>query len=153
VARVVWYPNWRPLLYFIVDPKMHDAADIVERGAKLRCAKSSGATAAAIHQRDGVDAQGPSYDVVSDHKTADGYPVGLGLEVGTKAHRIYPKRAAALAFYWAKIGKTAIVPRDPGPTYHTPSHLVIGKGYVDHPGTKPQPYLRPALDDLRGRRL
>lgn len=153
MARINWDAHWRPKLLLVVDPKMRDAADVVEDGAQRRVARRSGATAAGIHQRRGVDAQGPHYDVVSDHTTADGYPVGLGLEVGTKPHRIYPKRAAALAFFWDKIGKNTIVPKDPGPTYETPSHLVIGKGYVDHPGTAPQPYLRPALDDLRGRRL
>lgn len=153
MARVVWYPTWQATVSRIVDPKIADAADIVEAGAKRRCPKRTGRTAAAIHQRGGTDAQGSYRDVVSDHRTADGYPIGLGLEVGTKPHRIYPKRANALAFFWDKIGKDTIVPKKPGPTYETPSHLVIGKGYVDHPGTKPQPYLRPALGDLRGRRL
>jgi hypothetical protein len=153
VAEVLWYPTWRPRLLLVVDPAMKRASDIVTRGAKRRCAKRSGATARAIHGREGVDVQGPYYDTVSDHVTTAGYPVGLGLEVGTKPHRIYPRPGGALAFFWDKIGKTAIVPSDPGPTYETGDHLVIGKGYVDHPGTKAQPYLRPALDDLIGRKL
>jgi hypothetical protein len=57
-----------------------------------------------------------------------GYPIGYGLEIGTaphviKSHGLYPLKD--------KYGR------------------VFGQK-VNHPGTLPQPYLRPALDDIRG---
>jgi len=75
----------------------------------------------------GTDDQGLYVDIQSPAKTPNGYPYALGVEVGTAAHTIkshgpYPLRD--------KKGR------------------VFGRE-VHHPGTNPQPYLRPAMDDIR----
>ena len=67
---------------------------------------------------------------------------------GTKAHKIYPKNAKALVFYWPKVGAKTVVPKKaPGWTGHFAkgTRFMIGKGYVQHPGTKGRPFLRTAL--------
>lgn len=73
------------------------------------------------------DAEGLYVDIQSPATTPSGYPYGLGVEVGTVAHVIES---------------------------HGPYPLRDKKGNVfgrkvSHPGTDPQPYLRPSLDDIR----
>jgi len=73
---------------------------------------------------------------------------------GTQPHRIYPKDSSALAFI-GKDGKAVLVPRNMGyiPTRaywrdvakKTGATLVY-KGYVQHPGTKPDQFLYQAAD-------
>lgn len=75
----------------------------------------------------GNDLEGLYVDIQSPAESPTGYPYGLGVEVGTAAHEIrshgpYPLRD--------KKGNVF------GPVVH-------------HPGTDPQPYLRPAMDDIR----
>lgn len=74
------------------------------------------------------DDQGLYVDIQSPAETPEGFPYGLGVEVGTAAHTIRSKGPYPLR---DKHGK------------------VFGKE-VQHPGTDPQPYLRPAMDDIRG---
>lgn len=70
---------------------------------------------------------------------------------GTVPHTIRAKRAKALAFNWAKVGGArTLVPKKPsGRTGFRKGKrgLVfwIAKGYVNHPGTKPRPYMLRAL--------
>jgi hypothetical protein len=164
-VRMVWRSDWEAEVLNLSVPKLERAGEIVTEGARRRCPVSAdgshgrppGYTRSRIHTRKGRDALSPYVDTVSPATSPDGYPIGLGLEIGTKPHRIYPKRAAALAFHWERINRDTVVPRGglPGSPVYTrrDGTFVIGKGYVDHPGTTAQPYLRPALDDLRGRRL
>jgi hypothetical protein len=68
---------------------------------------------------------------------------------GTRPHVIKARQAGALVFFWPKVGAVTVVPRHPktrytgymkkGKVFH------IGKGYVNHPGTKGRPFLRTAL--------
>ena len=69
---------------------------------------------------------------------------------GTRPHKIYPKGKGALAFDWPKVGMRTIVPRKPTGTGVRTSktrgpYFVIGKGYVNHPGTRARPFLMDAL--------
>lgn len=77
-------------------------------------------------------------------------PLGTYIEKGTKKHRIYPKNANALVFPWLKVGMLTVVPKGGGFRTHVrKGTLWVGKGYVDHPGTKPNPFLKRALTRWR----
>ena len=67
----------------------------------------------------------PGWAVVSDA------PYALYVHEGTRPHVIRARRAAALVFYWEKVG------------------AVVAFRQVNHPGTRAQPFLRDALDVLR----
>lgn len=68
-------------------------------------------------------------------------PLGQFIRLGTKPHRIVAKRAKALAFNWPKVGMMTFVPRAGFPfTGVVGGAFWIGKGYVNHPGTQPNPY-------------
>lgn len=76
----------------------------------------------------GTDAEGMYVDIVSPAESPTGFPYGLGVEVGTKAHIIRSKGPYMLRDKYGNVF-----------------------GYeVNHPGTDPFPYLRPCLDDIRG---
>jgi hypothetical protein len=71
---------------------------------------------------------------------------------GTAPHKIYPKGRGALAFDWPKVGMRVVVPKGgrrggwAGPVKgKTGAYFLIGKGYVNHPGTKARPWLMDAL--------
>lgn len=110
--------------------------EVVTQGAKRRSPVSpdgshgrpSGYGRSKIGWQIEEDSEGLYVDVISPAETSTGYPYMLGVEVGTAAHTI---------------------------TSHGPYPLKDKKGNVfgrsvRHPGTDPQPYLRPALDDARG---
>jgi hypothetical protein len=73
-------------------------------------------------------------------------PYAAAIHDGSRPHKIYAKNKKALAF--TKGGKTIMVPKNP---HKMPGYLVDGngdsnvvwsqKGYVDHPGTKPDRFL------------
>lgn len=68
-------------------------------------------------------------------------PLGQFIRLGTKPHKIMAKRAKALAFFWPKVGMQTFVPRAEFPvTGEIGGAFWIGKGYVNHPGTQPNPY-------------
>jgi len=71
-------------------------------------------------------------------------PLGRYILEGTKPHRIVAKRAKALFFYWPKVGMNTLVPRKgwymTGPDDRA-GLFFIGKGYVNHPGTKPNKFM------------
>src|SRR3990167_655251 len=68
-------------------------------------------------------------------------PLGTFILEGTEAHVISARDAAALYFYWPKIGMDVVVPKGGGfPTHVSGGKLWVGKGFVDHPGTKPNPF-------------
>lgn len=67
----------------------------------------------------------------------------------TRPHIIRAKNAKALAFMWKKAGGRVIVPKAKGATYRLKNGvLVIGKGYVNHPGTKGRPFYTQALREI-----
>lgn len=80
-----------------------------------------------IQWRHGQDEEGMYWDVESPARSVHGAPYGLFMEVGTKPHRI------------TSHGRWPLRNRMTG--------QVFGRS-VWHPGTKPQPYLRPALDHV-----
>ena len=74
---------------------------------------------------------------------------------GTRPHKIRAKGAKALAFKWAKAGGVQVfVPKKAtkwgglrkGKTGKV--FLWVGKGYVQHPGTKARPWLYEALREV-----
>lgn len=94
----------------------------VERGAKRRAPTWAADGVNAKEPK--VDAVGAYVDIATEAESAEGAPIGLFAEVGTKPHVIeshgdYPLRNA-------KTGQA------------------FGKK-VNHPGTEAQPHLRPAL--------
>jgi hypothetical protein len=77
-------------------------------------------------------------------------PIGHYIILGTKPHRIAPRRANALYFFWTKVGVYTVVPKAGGfKTHMAGGKLWIGKGFVQHPGTKPNPFPARALERLK----
>lgn len=115
---------------------MTRCGEIGAQGAKRRAPVSpdgshgrpSGYLRSMIGWKVGEDSDGVYVDIISPAETPDGYPYGLGVEVGTAAHVIRSKGP-----YPLRDKKGSVFGRE-----------------VNHPGTDPQPYLRPALDDIRG---
>lgn len=127
--------------------------ETVTQGAKRRCPvyvrpswmpdgyprgprRPSGYTRSKIYWKHGRDGVGIYVDIVSPATTIEGAPLGLFIEVGTKPHQISARRAPYLVW--------------PGLDRRTGEAYIGVKRTVNHPGTAAQPYLRPALDDLRG---
>ncbi len=82
-------------------------------------------------------------------RTYSASPLGTFIRLGTKPHKIAAKRAKALAFYWPKVGMMTFVPRAGFPiTGEAGGNFWIGKGFVNHPGTKPNPYHERALASM-----
>jgi len=77
-------------------------------------------------------------------------PIGHYIILGTKPHKIAPRRANALYFFWTKVGMFTVVPKGGGfKTHMAGGKLWIGKGFVQHPGTKPNPFPARALEPLK----
>lgn len=77
-------------------------------------------------------------------------PVGHFIILGTRPHRIAPRTASALHFFWTKVGVYTVVPKGGGfKTHMAGGKLWIGKGFVQHPGTKPNPFPARALERLK----
>jgi hypothetical protein len=77
-------------------------------------------------------------------------PIGHFIILGTKPHKIAPRRAGALAFFWTKVGVFTVVPKGGGfKTHQANGKLWIGKGFVQHPGTPPNPFPSRALERLK----
>lgn len=88
------------------------------------------------------------YTLITKGKTQVGFetsskqPLGKFINDGTRPHRIRARRKRALYFFWGKIGKYVVVPKSGGfGTHVSGGKLWIGKGYVNHPGTRPNPYI------------
>lgn len=78
----------------------------------------------------GRDALSLYVDISSPARTSDGAPYGLFMEVGTRPHKIYPKRITGVLVFWH-------------------GGQLLFRSSVNHPGTRPYAYLRKSLDDLR----
>jgi len=73
-------------------------------------------------------------------------PLGNWIIYGTKPHIIRPRNKNALHFFWPKIGKYVVVPKGGGfKTHEQGGKLWVGKGYVNHPGTKPNDFVYRAI--------
>lgn len=104
---------------------------IVNRGAKRRAAVSPdgsngrppGYMRSKIYWQLGVDAISVYVDIISPALSKKDAPYGLFVEVGTRPHEI---------------------------RRHIYINGVSTLRLTNHPGTDAQPYLRPALEDLRG---
>lgn len=96
------------------------------------------------------EAAGPSFDVVA---TA---PHASAFEQGAKPHRISARNVGSLHFYWEKMGGLeTFVPRQGlpgGRSFYSirkgNAVLIIGKGFVNHPGTAPHEFLFAALQEV-----
>lgn len=119
--------------------KLARCGEIVTQGAKRRAPVSprgsggrpSGYLRSKIGWELHRDAIGLYVDIASPARTPQGEPLGLFMEVGTRPHVIRPKKPGGW-LRWVSGGKV---------------HFAR---VVHHPGTSPQPHLRPALEDLRG---
>lgn len=132
-------PRWERQVQAAGAAAMERAAVLMEAGQKRRIpvsvdgshGREAGYARDRIHIERGVDPIGPWWDIGSDATTPDGTNYPLILELGSPPHEIsshgdYPLRD--------KHGR------------------VFGKT-VQHPGTRPYPWLRASLADIRGQRL
>lgn len=77
-------------------------------------------------------------------------PLGTFIRRGTDPHQIAARNKGALYFYWPKVGMFTVVPKAGGfKTHVADNKLWIGKGYVDHPGTKANNYNERAYDQWK----
>lgn len=71
---------------------------------------------------------------------------------GSAPHTISAKRKKALAFHWRRVGVVTIVPKTRTATGYRKTkkgrRFYIGKGFVNHPGTKARPFLMRALEEV-----
>lgn len=126
----------------VMAPAMEAGAQIVAEGQRRRIPVSRdgshgrppGYARSKIHVERGADPAGPYWDVGTgdDALTPDGTNYPLILELGSPRHEIRSK------------GDYPLRNRKTG--------QVFGRA-VDHPGTKPYPWLRAALADIAGRSL
>lgn len=136
---VVFGAGWAGLVIQSAGPALDAAAAIVEDGQRRRIPVSAdgshgrpaGYARDRIHTERGRDAQGPYRDVGSDAETPDGFSYPLALELGTAPHVIESKGDYPL---------------------RSNTGQVFGRR-VNHPGTRPYPWCRAALQDLAGRVL
>ena len=77
------------------------------------------------------------------------YEFGSGERAGEGTYEIFAVNVGALSFYWEKIGAQTIVPKKGGFTSHyaSPNVFFVGKGKVDHPGIKAQPFVEPTIQE------
>lgn len=80
-------------------------------------------------------------------RTYHAQPLGTWIIGGTEPHKIQANSAGALYFFWPKIGKFVVVPKAGGfKTHVRGDELWVGKGFVTHPGTKPNDYASRAFE-------
>jgi hypothetical protein len=123
-----------------VGRRMARYGEIVTQGAKRRCPVSphgsggrpSGYTRSKIGWELHRDVIGLYVDIASPAETPQGEPLGLFVEVGTRPHVIRPKNPRGWLRWTGPDGRVHFAKK------------------VNHPGTRAQPHLRPALEDLRG---
>lgn len=139
--RTLWSKDWERILVRDkqVAAKLDQAAAIVEQGMKSRCPVSkdgshgrpSGYLRNSIEREWKLSGFKPYVFVGPTAKTPDGKPYAMFVEYPTRPH--------------------VIESHGPWPLRDKYGN-VFGR-VVHHPGTEAQPFMRPAIDDLRGRRL
>jgi hypothetical protein len=80
----------------------------------------------------------------------DGVAYGVDVEYGTSPHIITPKNKKALRFEWTNVGgrMAGKSGRRSAGSKKSGANIVFFKR-VKHPGTKPQPFMRPAFDQVK----
>lgn len=69
-------------------------------------------------------------------------PLGTFITHGTRPHKIRARHKKALYFFFGKVGMWTVVPKKGGfKTHVSDRKLWVGKGYVQHPGTKRNDYV------------
>jgi len=112
--------------------------------AREEAPKRSGRFAESISFEEFTDGQSFGFAGVSAK------PIGHFIILGTKPHKIAPRHANALYFFWTKVGVYTVVPKGGGfKTHMAGGKLWIGKGFVQHPGTRPNPFPLRALARLK----
>lgn len=138
-AAFVLDVDWELKAKLVTRPQVAHGAELVADGQRRRIPVSAegsygrapGYARDHVHVETGRDTDGPYWDIGSDAKTPDGTDYPLILELGSGPHPItshgdYPLRD--------RHGR------------------VFGR-VVHHPGTRPYPWCRAALQDLAGRQL
>lgn len=98
--------------------------------------KKTGEFAKSIHHRVYTVQAGAAFSIEMDS------PLGTFITKGTKPHPIAARNAGALRFFWPLVGMVTMVPKGGGFRTHTAGGILwIGKGYVNHPGTRPNDFI------------
>lgn len=137
--EIVFAPGWERTVVGMAAPAMAAGAAIVKAGQRRRIPVSAegsygrppGYARDRIQVQTGADAIGPFWDVGSDATTPDGTSYPLILELGSRPHEI----------------------RSKGPYPLRDRHGRVFGHVVRHPGTRPYPWLRVSIEDLRGAAL
>lgn len=106
----------------------------VHRRAAEECPVDEGRLRSSLQVRFGRDARGPFALVGTDVEYA------LFVHEGTKPHTIRPRTARVLVFPSSG---------SPGRGHGTRTAPLVFAREVRHPGTKPRPFLRNALEEVR----
>ena len=115
----------------VLDNTMGDIADDIKKEAVHKAPKGKGPKAGTLKRSIKTDKKGKMhYEVVADT------PYAAAVEHGTKPRTIRAKRSKVLA--------TNRSPLPPGFKVNGRGYVVFGQE-VQHPGTRPQPYMDPAL--------
>lgn len=113
--------------------------------ARAEAPKRSGRFAESIESQEFVDSNSFGFQGLSAK------PIGHWIILGTKPHKIASRNKSALYFFWTRIGVFTVVPKaGTTKTHMAGGKLWIGKGFVQHPGTQPNPFPQRALDKLKG---
>ena len=112
--------------------------------ARAEAPKRSGRFAGSIESQEFADSHSFGFQGLSAK------PIGHWIILGTKPHKIAPRNKGALYFFWTKIGVYTVVPKaGTTQTHMADGKLWIGKGFVQHPGTQPNPFPQRALAKLK----
>lgn len=86
----------------------------------------------------------PGYRVIADT------PYARAVHEGSKPHIIRARNKPALHFFWDRAGYETVVPRAGGFRTHVTRGgiLMIGKGFVQHPGTQGDRFLVRAMEEV-----
>ena len=112
--------------------------------AKQEAPKGKGQTKTRVHGdfRRSIDYQEMTKGAAVGFTSTSEQPLGTFITHGTKPHKIKAKRAKALYFYFGKVRMWTVVPKKGGFKTHVSNRkLWVGKGFVNHPGTKRNDYV------------
>lgn len=126
-------------------PYFNRLASQVASRARALAPRESGELQASITTSVTPSSRGPVYHIEARS------PHAAAAESGTRPHRIYPRSAGALHFFWGNAGGVeTLVPRGGGFKTHRTKDgiLIVGKGYIDHPGTAATHFLTRALAEV-----
>ena len=126
----------------------------VEMNQGLRVAESDAETNHRFHTQKGTLVKAVKHEVAPSGLEGRLYidsgvaPHGAPVHEGSKPHRIYP-REEGKGMFFVKDGTGFFVPKGgtrSGKSYRSEEGLFyVGKGYVNHPGTKPDKFIYEAM--------